>query len=165
MIYPQWESDGFEHWLWDATLPMRSRSGSANFEAFFEALQHMAQWKGCCNMCHVLDDFLMVSNGDEVAEKRLKTLLGLCEDLGIPVVEDKTEQGQCIVFLSTTLYTIKMEARLLWDKLDRCLTQIRTYQSRNHITVSQVGEYHWAPQLCMPCGCSGAALLEETVQP
>ncbi len=32
----------FQHWLWDATLPMGSRSGCAIFGTFSEALQHMA---------------------------------------------------------------------------------------------------------------------------
>ncbi len=33
----------FQHWLWDVTLPMGSRSGCAIFETFLEALQHLAQ--------------------------------------------------------------------------------------------------------------------------
>ncbi len=47
----------FQHWLWNATLPMGSRSDCAIFETFSEALQHLAEWQGCGDMCHVLDDF------------------------------------------------------------------------------------------------------------
>ncbi len=128
----------FQDWLWDVTLPMGSRLGCAILETFSEALQHLAPWKGCGNMCHVLDDFLMVSMGDEVAETRLRTFLGLCEELGIPVVVEKTEKGQCIEFLGVTLDTVKMEARLPRDKLDRYIILVRTYQSRGHITVSEL---------------------------
>ncbi len=34
----------FQHWLWDATFPMGSRSGCVILETFSEALQHLAQW-------------------------------------------------------------------------------------------------------------------------
>ncbi len=67
-----------QHWLWDATLLMGSRSGCAIFETFSDALQYLAQWKGCGDMCHVLDDFLMVSQTDETADSRRNTFLGLC---------------------------------------------------------------------------------------
>ncbi len=80
----------FQHWLWDATLPMGSRSGCTIFETFSEALQHLAEWQECGDMCHILDYFLMVSQGWTKAGEHLKIFLGLCKDLGIPVVEDKT---------------------------------------------------------------------------
>ncbi len=102
----------FQHWLWDATLPMGSRSGCAIFETFSEALQYLAQWKGCGDMCHVLDHFLMVSRTDETADSRLWTFLCLCSHQGVPVVADKTEKGNCIAFLGVTLDTIRMEPRL-----------------------------------------------------
>ncbi len=62
----------------------------------------------------------------------------ICKDLGIPVVEEKTEKGACIVFLGVTLDSIKMEARLLQDKLDHCLLLVREYLARSHIMVSQL---------------------------
>ncbi len=65
-------------------------------------------------MCHVLDDFLMVSQMDEIAYSRLRIFLSLCYHLGVPVVADKTDIGNCIVFLNMTLDTVKMEARLPW---------------------------------------------------
>ncbi len=71
----------------------------------------------------------MVSMGDEVAETRLRTFLGICKELGIPVVAEKTKKGQCIEFMGVTLDTVKMEARLPKDKLHRCLILVRTYQS------------------------------------
>ncbi len=117
---------------------MGSRSGCAIFETFSKALQHLAQWKSCGNMCHVLDNFLMVSQTDEVADTRLATFLGLCDYLHVPVVADKTEKGSCIAFLGITLDTIKMEARLPQDKLDKCLTPVKNYRSQSHISVSQL---------------------------
>ncbi len=89
-------------------------------------------------MCHVLDDSLMVSKGWTMVDKHLKIFLGLCKDLGIPVVEDKMEKGACIAFLGVTLDSIKMEANLPQDKLNRCLLLARTYQVRSHIMLNQL---------------------------
>ncbi len=58
-------------------------------------------------MCHMLDDFLMVSQTDETADSRLRTFLSLCGHLRVPVVADKTEKGNCIAFLGVTLDTIR----------------------------------------------------------
>ncbi len=82
----------FKQWLWFATLPMGSRSGCAIFETFSEALQYLAQWKGC-------------------------------GDMGV------------------TLDTVRMEARLPRDKLDKCLDLVRSYKDRNHISVIQLESF------------------------
>ncbi len=116
---------------------MGSRSGCAIFKTFSEALQHLTQWKGCGNMCHVVDDLLMVSQTDEGADTRLAIFLGLYGYLCVPVVADKTEKGACIAILGVTLDTIKMEARLPQDKFNKCLTEVKHYRSQSHISVSQ----------------------------
>ncbi len=58
-------------------------------------------------MCHILDDFLMVSKGWTKAGALLKIFLGLFKYPGIPVVDNKMEKGACIVFLGVTLYSLK----------------------------------------------------------
>lgn len=71
-----------------------------------------------------------------MAYDRLKMFLGLCEDLGTLIVADKIETGACIALLSMTIDTVKMETRLLPDRLGRCLTLVRMYQNRKHMIVS-----------------------------
>ncbi len=117
---------------------MGSRLGCAIFETFSEALQHLAKWQGCGDMCHVLDNFLMVIKDGTLAGEQLRIFLGLCKNLGIPVVEDKMDKGACIVFLGMTLDSIKMETRLPQDKLDCCLPLVQEYLARSDITVSQL---------------------------
>ncbi len=63
-------------------------------------------------MCHILDDFLMVSVTDDQAEDKLRTFLVICKKLGIPIVVSKTEKGVCLVFLGVELDTRTMQARL-----------------------------------------------------
>ncbi len=57
---------------------------------------------------------------------------------GVPVVADKTEKGNCIAFLGVRLDTIRMEARLPRDKLNKCLGLVRSYKGRKHISVIQL---------------------------
>ncbi len=113
----RWYAD----WLWDCTLPMGSRSGFAIFESFSEAIQFLSEAQGCGNMSHVFDDFLMVSTNKQISDVRLSSFLYLCHLLGIPVLVKKTESGTCLVFPGITLDTIRMEVKLLQDKLLKCL--------------------------------------------
>ncbi len=89
-------------------------------------------------MCHMLDDFLMVRWTDETADLRLRIFLGLCDHLRVPVVAEKTEKGNCIAFLGMTLDTVRIEALLPRDKLDKCLDLVRNYKDRKHISVIQL---------------------------
>ncbi len=107
----------FNHWQWDCTLPVGCRVGCAIFEAFSDAIQFLAEARGCGGMCHVLDDFIMVSTHDTMSTERLTIFLRQCDELGVPIVVDKTEPGSCLVFLGITLDTVKMQARLPPDKL------------------------------------------------
>ncbi len=128
----------FKDWFCDCTLPMGSRSGCAISETFSDAIQLLAEARGCGKMNHVLDDFLMVSAIKSQSDVRLSCFLSLCELLGIPVVCEKTESGTCIIFLCITLDTIKMEARLPQDKLAKCLRLVNTYRGLNKITINQL---------------------------
>ncbi len=51
---------------------------------------------------------------------------------------EKTEKGNCIAFLGVTLDTIRMEARLPRDKLDKCLGLVMSYKDRKHISIIQL---------------------------
>ncbi len=128
----------YDDWLWDCTLPMGSRSGCAIFESFSEAIQFLAEARGCGKMSHVLDDFLMVSANKHISDSRLSAFLSLCRLLGIPVVVKKTKSGTCLVFLGITLDTIKMEARLPQDKLHKFLRLVCSYRQLQKISIKQL---------------------------
>ncbi len=105
-------------------------------------------------MCHVLDDFLMASQMDKTADSRLRIFLAICDHLRVPVVTEKTEKGNCIAFLGVTLDTVRMEAWLPRDKLDKCLDLVRSYKDRKHISVIQLesltGLLNFACQVVVP---------------
>ncbi len=128
----------YDDWLWDYTLPMGFRSCCAIFESFSEAIQFPAEAQGCGNMSHVLDDFLMVSARKRVSDGKLSAFLSLCRLLGIHVVVEKIESATCLIFLDITLDTIRIEARLPQDKLQKCLRLIRSYIQLQKISIKQL---------------------------
>jgi hypothetical protein len=130
----KWDSD----WFWDCTLPMGARSGCAIFEAFSTAIQHIAERKGCGDMCHILDDFLLVVIDDGTSLSKLQIFLDICQQIGVPMVQDKTESGFCLIFMGIELDSINMQARLPQDKLAKALKLVRTFQSVPKLTVQQL---------------------------
>ena len=71
-------------------------------------------------MLHVLDDFLFISSKKERCLDALYSFLALCEVLGVPITKEKTEgRHQVLTFLGIELDSIKMEAWLSVDKLDK----------------------------------------------
>ncbi len=105
-------------------------------------------------MGHTLDDFLMVSRTDETADSRLRTFLGLCDHLRVPLVAEKTEKGNCIALLGVILDIVRMEALLPWDKLDKCLDLVRSYKDRKDISMIQleslIGLLNFACRVVVP---------------
>ena len=128
----------FQHWLYDATLPMGSRSGCAIFERLSKAIQHIAEHKGCGPMCHILDDFLLVTQDTYDADIKLPTFLDMCVEVGIPIVAAKTERGTCLIFMGIEMDTVAMEARLPEEKLVRCRALLKKFQQKKSITARQL---------------------------
>ncbi len=127
---------GGEDWLWDATLPMGIRSGCAIFKAFSSAVEFLAEKRGCGPMSHLLDDFLWIALNQQGAQRKIKLFQKLCEILGIPIIEHKTEWGTTLVFLGIELDTIKMQAILPEEKLKKCLGLLKRHGQSKKITVS-----------------------------
>lgn len=125
-------------WYFDATLAMGSKSGCAIFERFASALQYLAEYAGCGPMCHLLDDFLLVTVDSAASEQALAKFLDLCKQLGVPVVMKKTEVGTCLVFLGIELDTVAMEARLPLDKLQRMVTLLSRYRKMKKLKIVQL---------------------------
>ncbi len=64
----------------DCTLPMGSRTGCALFEHLSTALEFIVHEHGCDLLCHMLDDFLLVTLGWGEAQTNLDTFLWICEE-------------------------------------------------------------------------------------
>ena len=104
-------------YCYDSCLPFAASSSCAIFESFSSALEWVAKYKfNIEHIVHILDDFLCFVNNQ--CNKKLSTFLSMCLDLGVPIKQEKTEYATtCITFLGLELDSVKMEARLLQDKL------------------------------------------------
>ncbi len=87
-------------------------------------------------MSHLLDDFLWIALNQQGAQRKIKLFQKLCEILGIPIIEHKTEWGTTLVFLGIELDTIKMQAILPEEKLKKCLGLLKRHGQSKKITVS-----------------------------
>jgi hypothetical protein len=128
----------FQHWLYDCTLPMGCGSGCAIFERLSKALQFLAEQNGCGLMCHILDDFLLVTFDDKDAEIKLERFLEICAKVGIPMVVEKTETGPILIFMGITLDTIAMESRLPDEKVERCTKLLKEFQKAKKVSVREL---------------------------
>ncbi len=126
------------HLYFDCTLPMGSRTVCALFERLSTALEFIVHEHGCDLLCHMLDDFLLVTLGSGEAQTNLDTFLWICEELGIAIAVEKTVCGTCITFLGVELDTVTMEARLPEDKLRDCRALLQSYVQHRRLKVKQL---------------------------
>jgi len=128
----------FGDYLFVCTLPMGCRSGCAIFEALSTALQHILEVKGLGPLCHILDDFLLISKHIPSAKQKLRAFLEICRKIGIPIAMEKTEYGWCLTFMGLELDTRLMRARLPQDKLEKCRNLVHKYTKEGKIQVRQL---------------------------
>ena len=112
----------------DGTLPFGLRSVPKIFSAIADALIWVLHKKGFPSSLHYLDDFLLVGPaGTPVCAEALQAMLQLCEVLGVPVAEEKTEgPAKVITFLGIEVDSGHMQLRLPQDKLENlrsCIEQ------------------------------------------
>lgn len=76
-------------------------------------------------LLHIVDDILFVAPSKHLCQQYLNTFLHICSEIGIPMAPKKTVgPSQVLTFLGVELDTIKKQARLPEDKLNKCLSQI-----------------------------------------
>jgi len=73
---------------------------------------------GCSSSCN---DFLFIAPSKIKCQNDLDNFLAICDHIGVPIAEEKTMgPGTTLQFAGITLDTVKMQARLPEDKLERC---------------------------------------------
>lgn len=79
------------NFYYDKCLPMGCRTSCKIFEEFSTALEWIAINKlGIPGMVHILDDFLILESSKTMAVSKFKAFISLCEDIGVPLANDKT---------------------------------------------------------------------------
>ncbi len=104
----------------DTVLPFGMRSAPKIFNAIADALLWIVIEAGV-EAIHYLDNFLIIGSPDpHGGERELEIALGLCQRLGVPIAEHKTEgPATTLTFLGMELDTENLTVRLPIDKLER----------------------------------------------
>ena len=96
--------------------------------------------KGVTFSIHYLDDFLTIGPASSnVCQHNLDILMQTCNELGIPLAEDKLEgPSTCITFLGIVIDTSKSEIRLPEEKLQRTRQEVASWIGKNKATKREI---------------------------
>ena len=128
------------NYYFDRCLPMGCRSSCAIFERFSTALEWAAeQIFQADEIIHLLDDFLLIAKSKQSCENLLSRFISLCNYLGVPIAPEKTVGPETeLPFFGITLDSIRMEARLPEDKLEKCRTMLLDFYKRRKVTLREL---------------------------
>ncbi|CAH3173754.1 unnamed protein product, partial [Porites lobata] len=88
---------------------------------------------------HVLDDFLLIAKSKQSCKNLLSRFISLCNYLGVPIAPEKTVGPETeLPFVGITLDSIRMEARLPEDKLEKCRTMLLDFYKRRKVTLREL---------------------------
>ena len=116
----------------DKALPFGLRSAPKLFSALTDAVMWILHDRGIHSALHYLDDFLVLGPpGQPTCVKGLSTILALCNELGFPVAEEKTEgPATVLTFLGIEIDTLQQQVRLPQDKLLRLTATIAGWMNQ-----------------------------------
>ena len=119
----QWEDSIYI----DCQLPFGLASAPAIFSALSEALEWVLRKRGVRAVIHYMDDFLLMgAPGTSECGQALATTIATCEELGVPLAEDKTEGPVTeISFLGIQLNAREMLTSLPPDKLAKLRAMVK----------------------------------------
>ena len=121
-------------------MPMGCSSSCKTFELFSTAIEWIAQNKlHIPHIWHLLDDFLIISPSEELCQKQLDTF---CVFVTIWVFlwhqRKQLAHQQIFSFAGIELDTVKLEARLPPEKLDKCRDLISACLRRRKVTLQEI---------------------------
>ena len=146
---------------YDKVLPFGLRSATFLFNQLSDTLDwiliHICK---ISFVCHILDDFLLAEPSapppfQQLCSDSLQRMLSTFHNIRIPIASAKKEgPAQELQFMGITLDTIRMEARLPADKIDRIRTALQLFQSTKAITLrelqSLIGTLNFACKVIPP---------------
>ena len=134
------------HYFYDRVLPFGLRSAPYLFNQLSEAIEWILVNKCLISFaCHILDDFLIIEPAadlaphDQSCRQSLSAMLLTFTNLCIPIAPTKTQgPSTTLEFMGITLDSIRMEARLPLDKVERILTSLSDFQGRKSCTLKEL---------------------------
>ena len=133
------------------------RSSPCIFDTLSQAICWIASTNyGVETIFHLLDDFLSVDSPDACTGERTMAILSLVFNrLKIPLAKHKCiGPATCLEYLGIILDSIKMEARLPLEKVQRILEFIDFFIEKRHCTKREIlqllGHFNFASRVILP---------------
>ena len=116
----------------DAMLPFGLSSAPKIFNTVADGSEWCIRQKGVLNVCHYLDDYILLGPPNSQQCKRdLEALLRVCADLGVPLAMHKCEGPlTCLVFLGIEIDTIRGTLKLPGERLQRLQALLQGWGDR-----------------------------------
>lgn len=116
------------------------RSAPRLFSALADGLQFIARSQGIENVAHYLDDFIILgSPGSNQCDQDFQLLVRLCEQLGVPLAEEKKEGPACrLEILGIMFDTELMQMALPERKLAEIKAMLEKWRGRKAATVTEI---------------------------
>ena len=140
----------------DTALPFGLRSAPKIFNAVADGLTWILHSGGVRFVLHYLDDFLIAGPpASKECDQALRATLQICEELGIPIAEEKVEgPGTCLTFLGIDIDTERWQLRLLGEKLQRVRILVSSWRRKKGCTkrelLSLIGMLQHASKVVHP---------------
>lgn len=137
-------------------LPFGSRSSPKIFDKLSEAVVWIAiNNYGIQHMLHLLDDFLTIDDPSYDSDRTMALLSMIFNKLKIPLSRKKTTGPTCVIeYLGIILDSVKMEARLPQEKIERIVAFISAILQRKSCTRKELeqllGHLNFAMRVILP---------------
>ena len=128
-------------YYFDKCLPMGCRTSCAIFERFSCALQWIARNKLHIRYTtHILDDFIFLGPpGSNMTRQALSSFLDFCQQCNIPIKKEKTVlPSSCVTCHGIEVDTLRMQARLPKDKLDRARALLLNLRNKRRVKLKEL---------------------------
>ena len=127
-------------YYYDRCMPMGCSSSCLTFETFSTAVEWVAHNKLKIDyILHLLDDYLLVAPSVQLCQQQLDLFLSLCTHLGIPIAPEKTcGPATSMSFAGIELDSIRWEAHLPLDKIEKCISLISEFCRRKKVTLKEI---------------------------
>lgn len=103
-------------------------------------------------MVHTLDDFFLILGPlqSDICEMGLNIFIKMCGILGVPIKKEKKTQhaSAVITFLGIELDSIRMEARLLKNKVIKIRGILENFMKKRRVKL-RITILRWTVKLCI----------------
>ena len=125
----------------DKCLPFGASISCGVFQAFSDALKHILEWRVQLfnNVTNYLDDYLFLAYTLARCNWLISQFLSLCEEVGCPINEDKTEWASIqIIFLGILLCGRSLTLGIPEDKRVKAVNLLEWMVNQRSVTVKHL---------------------------